>query len=247
MKPLLALLPLLALATMSAHGAMVYDITFEPPTHQAGSAPATGSGPARISSIDSGSPVVTASMPLLNGNSLEFAAGAPPVQISVQIDAGLTAFVLAFNLVSQNLHTSDFAFTVGLEGSEMPTLDFHGGFGSVYVFRPLETNTFLQPFADGQRYLVEMTVDQPADAWRIAIDGSERFQGTLGTAGIGAITFGLAPWLGGAAADPSVKAFLDNVQVTAVPEPGTAAYLLMSLVAGGRRWRKAGGRTRSRQ
>jgi hypothetical protein len=221
---------LILLFATAARSASIYDVTFEEPVHQINSLPSAGARPDRISSINFGSPLVVSSMPLLTGNSLEFEGYTTYEQIELNLGDAVPGFAISFDLVTQNLLNSSYAFRLLLDTPEVRSLDFHGGLNDVRVFQPSGPSGSLQSFSDEQKYSIAMTIDLQGNLWTISIDDVQRFQNPINATQIADLRFSLSPWIGGAADQPSVKVFLDNINVSSIPEPNAVSLLIAGLV-----------------
>jgi hypothetical protein len=195
-----------AAAPAAARAAELYNLDFTPPdsgTYQ----------------VTVGNTMVQSSVGPLT-DALVFHAMANGEQIRLPIAMPAPGYDLQFDLFAHNMANSDYSFGVFLDGTATRSVNFHGGLNSVYAYQsnPL-LNFSLMPLTNDAAYHLDVLLDLQSSAWSLAVNGVPLFDGPLGGAGLPDIRFGLAPWIGGAANAPNTYAALDNVRVTAVPEP----------------------------
>jgi hypothetical protein len=112
---------------------------------------------------------------------------------------------------------------VYLDTAAVRSLNFDGGLNSIYVYQSSPfLNLSLSSLTNNSVYHLDITLDSLNSAWSVAFNGSPLFNGSLDGTSLQDIRFGLAPWIGGAANAPNTYVALDNVIVSAVPEPTVA-------------------------
>lgn len=177
-----------------------------------------------------GAPTPVASFQGLTG-ALRFRGVSSYDQIRLPIHAVASAYQLDFDVVTQGLVNSKYAFTVLLDTPQVRTLSLHGGLAA---FSPYQPSPYFvgasAPFADGQPYHVRIRADFAANFWDIAVNGNVLYQNLLNATELHSIRFSLAPWYNQSPTDPNVFAAIDNV-VVLVPEPSGAVLLGLALGA----------------
>src|SRR5215207_763181 len=143
---------------------VLYDLTFEPPVHQAGQAPAIGAGSSKVSGIVFGAPKVVNNQPLLSGNCLEFEGYTSYEQITLNTGDARGVIQVDFDIVTQNVIGSLYGFTVFLDTPEVRSLTFHGPLQKIHAFMPFG-GAMLQAFVDEAKYHVTMVADTVANRW----------------------------------------------------------------------------------
>ena len=143
----------------------------------------------------------------------------------IRLSIGVTApqYELQCDVLAHNLTDSDYAFGVYFGTAAVRTMNFDRGLNSIYVYQSSPfLNLSLSSLMNDSVYHLDVTFDSPNSVWSVAINGTSLFNGPLDGASLQDIRFGLAPWISGAANAPNTYAALDNVIVSAVPEPTTA-------------------------
>ena len=144
-------------------------------------------------------------------------------QIRLPIAMSAPEYELQFDVFAHNLVNSDYSFGMFLDGTTVRSVDFHGGLNSVYVY---QANPFLNlPLAsltNDSVYHLDISLDMQGLVWSVTINGNPLFNGPLSGAGLQDIRFGISPWIGGASNAPGTFVALDNVLVSAEPEPSVA-------------------------
>jgi hypothetical protein len=222
----------------SAQSAVVYNLDFEAPAHAIGGLPSVGTGANRVSAIPFGSPRVVNSATLLNGNSLEFEGLLSYEQISLSLPVDSPRWSISFDVVTQNLVNSQYAFTVLLDTPEVRSISFHSGVDAILPYQPAVTLAPLQAFVDGHKYHLDIDVDFTANRWSTSVDGVQRLSAPINATDVNSVRFSMAPAAFGAVDEPNTKAFLDNVRVldaAVIPEPTSALIgFALCFVAGAR-------------
>lgn len=176
--------------------------------------------------IMAGSPSVQSTVGPLT-DALVFDAVSGGEQIRLPIGATAPEYELQCDVLAQNLANSDYAFRVFFGSTTSQALIFDGGLNSVYVYQSSPfLNLSLAPLANDSVYHLDVILDLQNSDWTVAINGTQLFSGLLVGSGLQDIRFGLAPWIGGATNAPNVQVGLDNVVVSAVPEPAAAGLFV---------------------
>jgi len=208
----LFLFALLTLAT-SVSAEVLYNLTFDSPTHRVGERPTVGPGPSGISGIVFGSPRVVNDQPLLDGNCLEFEGYTSYEQISLNTAGARGVITVDYDVVTKNVIGSLYGFTVLLDTPIVRTLTFHGPLQRIHAFMP-GAGGMLQPFQDNRRYHVRMVVDTEANSWKISVDGVQQYQSVFDAASVEHIRLSFSPVYGMAGDEPTAKTYVDNFKVT---------------------------------
>jgi hypothetical protein len=209
----LFLFALLTLAN-SVSAEVLYDLTFDSPTHRVGERPTIGPGPSGISGIVFGNPRVVNDQPLLDGNCLEFEGYTSYEQISLNTASVRGVITVDYDVVTKGVIGSLYGFTVLLDTPIVRTLTFHGPLKNIHAFMPWGGG-MLQPFEDNRRYHVRMVVDTDANSWKISVDGVQRYQSTFDATSVEHIRLSFSPVYGMAGDEPTAKTYVDNFKVTA--------------------------------
>ena len=193
----------------ASRAAYLYNLDFTPPdlgTYQ----------------VTAGSPTVQSSVGTFY-NALIFAAASGGEQIRLPIGVNAPQYELQCDVLTQNLLNSDYSFGVYFGAATVRTLNFDGGLNSIYVYQSSPfLNLSLAPLTNNLVYHLYFMFDVQNSVWSVAVNGNPLFSGPLDGSALQDIRFGLAPWIGGAANAPNTHVALDNVVVSAVPEPTTA-------------------------
>jgi hypothetical protein len=156
-------------------------------------------------------------------DALVFDAVSGGEQIRLPIGTIAPQYDIQCDILPYNLLNSDYAFGVYLDTAAVRSLNFDGGLNSIYVYQSSPfLNLSLSSLTNNSVYHLDITLDSLGSAWSVAINGSPLFNGSLDGTSLQDIRFGLAPWIGGAANAPNTYVALDNVIVSAVPEPTVA-------------------------
>ena len=89
-------------------------------------------------------------------------------------------------------------------------------------------------WTDDQVYHFDISLDLESDRWTVAVDGAELYANRFNTSELESIRFNLAPsrpYDYDVAGYPASYVALNNVVVTAVPEPSAVVLLAMGLAA----------------
>ncbi len=151
----------------------------------------------------------------------------------IRLPIGITAPEYEFqcDVLAHNLLNSDYAFGVFFDTPTVNSVNFHGGLNSVYVYQSSPfLNLSLSSLTNDLVYHLDVTLDLQNSDWSVAVNGNSLFSGPLGGLALQDIRFGLAPWIGGAANAPNTYMALDNVIVSAVPEPATAGLAVAGVL-----------------
>ena len=163
-------------------------------------------------------------------------------QIRLPIGTAAPQYELQCDVLAHSLLNSDYSFGIYFDTTTVRSVIFHGGLGSVYVYQSSPFLNFsLAPLADDSVYHLDVLLDTQSMDWLVAINGNLLFDGPLDGAALQDIRFGIAPWFTGAANAPNTCVALDNVIVSAVPEPAVAGLV----AAGALLWLKLGNRRKS--
>ena len=176
-----------------------------------------------------GSPTVVSSFDGLT-DALLFHAVSSYDQIKLEVGAAAPGYQIGFDVVTHGLRNSQYLFTALLDTPEIRSVDFHGGLNSIYVFQPFSGSGTLQSLVDDAVYHLDLTIDLPANLWRISINDVPCFSSPINASDIGSIRFSLAPAILGAGDSPSTQVAIDNIRVDAIPEPSAYALTLSALV-----------------
>ena len=211
-----------------------YDIDFESPPH--GLLPSVGSNPNQISAINSGTPKISPTFGSTISQSLLFDGADFAEGITLNMGKGFNNYRMEFDVYALGLVGSDYAFTLHTDTPNVRNLSLVGGSGIFQYFGSTDGTQNIGGLLNKLAYNVVLDYDLSAQqvSWAISgigtnLTGSNLFTTTGGD--IDSFSFRLAPALGGAGADPTVKVQLDNVRVTsnAVPEPGSLALILLGM------------------
>jgi hypothetical protein len=200
---------LAAAATMSA--TELYHLDFQPP--EIGEY-----------GISFGSPTVEPTVGTLE-DALVFHAVKTYDQITLPVEVAAPVYHIAFNLMTHGLEDSEYAFVILLDTPQIYSIAFHGLHNAVDMINLGRVS----PFLDDMVYHCEIVADFAADRFSLTIGGGRPNVTTIGQGPLESIHFSMAPWKYGAADDPGAYTALDNVVVTAVPEPSSASLLMSGL------------------
>jgi hypothetical protein len=201
---------LACLSPALAPAAELYNLDFTPPD----------SG---VYQVTAGNPTVQSTAGTLT-DALVFHAVSGGEQIRLPIGVPAPQYRLQCDVLAQNLANSDYSFGVYFGTAAASTVSFSGGVNSIYVYQSSPfVNISLASLTNDSVYHLEVTLDSLNSLGSVAINGASLFSGPLGGAALQDIRFGLAPWIVGAANAPNTDVALDNVIVSAVPEPTAAA------------------------
>lgn len=166
---------------------------------------------------ESGIPSVVFGQPELSnvtiseGNSLEFEAKLLYEQIRIPLNTASPMLYVSFNLMTQDLLNSDYAFTMLMDTPQVRNLSFHGGLNQIYSFPANHTRI---PYIDNKVYFLETYVDFSRNRWEILVDGVSLGFDTINASGINSLRFSMSPWTGAADSDaPDTKVFIDDLLI----------------------------------
>lgn len=152
-------------------------------------------------------------------------------QIRLRVENTAPRYDIQCDVLMHDLLNSQYLFSIFLDFDPVPnrfqSVNFHGGGNRIDTFPSAQF--FSEGFANDRVYHFGISLDFQAIQWTLAIDGSERFTSPLNGSGLQFIRFSMAPWIGGAEDGPGIYAAIDNIVVTAVPEP--SVFLLSALGA----------------
>ena len=164
-------------------------------------------------------------------NALVFDAVSGGEQIRLPIGVTAPEYEFQCDVLTHNLLNSDYAFGVFFDTPAVNSVNFHGGLNSVYLYQSSPfLNLSLSSLTNDSVYHLDITLDMQNSDWSVAINGNSLFSGPLGGLALQDIRFGLAPWISGAANAPTTYVALDNVIVSAVPEPTTAGLAVAGVL-----------------
>lgn len=164
-------------------------------------------------------------------NALVFHAVTTYDQILLPINVAAPRYDIQYDAFVHNVLNSQYSFAILLDAATVNRLDFHGGLNALSVFQPYPyTLENVSGFANDQAYHFDISVDLGAHQWTIALDGVQVYSNAFLGTSLEDIRFGMGPWIGGAVDAPDSYAALDNVVVTAVPEPRTGFLGILSLI-----------------
>lgn len=172
--------------------------------------------------VTAGNPSVQSSVGPFT-NALVFDAVTGGEQIRLPIGTVAPEYELQCDVLTHNLRNSDYAFDVFSGTPAVNTVNFDGGLNSLYVYQSVPfLNLSLSSLTDDWVYHLDVMLDLQNSEWSVAINGNSLYSGPLAGSALQDIRFGLAPWIGGAANAPNTYVALDNVIVSAIPEPAAA-------------------------
>ncbi len=218
LKSLLGAMGLL-LSPAGASAMDLYDLDF--------TAPEIG-----VYQVTAGSPAIQASVgPFTDAAVFDAETGGE--QIRLPIATAAPRYELQFDLLPHNLLNSDYSFGVYFDTAVVRSVNLHGGLNGIYLYQSAPfLNLSLAVFANESVYHFAIVLDAEASEWSVALNGNSLFSGACDAAALEGIRFGISPWLGGAANAPNTYVALDNVLVSAVPEPSVAALAATGVLLG---------------
>lgn len=173
--------------------------------------------------VTAGSPAIQASVGPFT-DALVFDAVTGGGQIRLPIGTAWPRYEVQFDVLAHNLLNSDYSFGVYFDTAAVRTVNLHGGLNGIYLYQSSPfLNLSLASLANESVYHFAIALDAEASEWSVALNGNSLFSGACDAAALEGIRFGISPWLGGAANAPNTYVALDNVLVSAVPEPSAAA------------------------
>lgn len=156
----------------------------------------------------------------------------------IRLDVGNVApqYDIQCDLMMHNLLGSQYAFSIildyDLNQNQYQSVSFHGGLNSIQVFSPSPFGVgMIGGFSNDQVYHFGIALDFDAELWSLEIDGNHSFSSQIDGSNLQSIRFSMAPWIGGALDDPGNYAAIDNVVVTAIPEPSTLVLIAVEGLA----------------
>ena len=175
----------------------------------------------------------------LSGTALIFNPTVDPYeQVSLLLGGGRSTYRIEFDLETQGVTGSGYAFTMLADTPEVQTLSFanccdnridlwSGGPG------PSITTTTIGALADNTPMHVAVDIDLDQGYWMASVSGVGSaiapFYASDGD--VFSLRFSLSPALGGIGLDPSVFVGMDNLTVTTVPIPPAIGLFGAGLVA----------------
>ncbi len=203
------------LASCSLSATELYNLDFTPPE-------------VGIYQIVYGSPSVQSSVGPF-ADALVFHAVTSFDQIQLPIGVTSPHYDIQYDVLTHNLLNSQYDFSISLDGFVYHSVGFHGGLDGIEVYEPSPyTVEDVADFLDDEVYHVGISLDLTSNSWSVAVDGAEVFTSPLNSSSLDSIRFSLNPWVGGAVDAPGTYVALDNVVVTAVPEPSSGAVALVA-------------------
>lgn len=180
--------------------------------------------------VTAGSPSIQ-SMAGVLADALVFDAVSGGGQIRLPINTTEPVCEVQFDVLTHNLSESDYSFGVYLDTASVHALNFHGGLNGVYLYQSAPfLNLLLAPMADDSVCHFAVALDAGSSTWSVAVNGTPLYGGACDAAALQAIRFGISPWIGGAADAPGTYVALDNVWISAVPEPSVAGLAATGFV-----------------
>jgi hypothetical protein len=153
-------------------------------------------------------------------------------QIRLPVGTSGPQYEIQFDVLAHNLLNSDYSFGFYLDTATVHSVNFHGGLNCIYVYQPSPfLNYSLAPLVNDSVYHFDVGLNTQSSVWSVAINGTSLFDGPCDGAVLQDIRFGIALWIGGAANAPSTYVALDNVVVSLVPEPSSAALSFAGALA----------------
>jgi hypothetical protein len=153
-------------------------------------------------------------------------------QIRLNIGNVARQYDIQYDALVHNLTDSQYHFSIHLDYdinlTKFQVVSFHGGLNSIYTFSPFQPGSgSIESFANDQVYHFRIQLDFDAQLWSLDIDGVRRFSSGIDGLNLESIRFTTAPWIGGAVNAPASYAAIDNVVVTAIPEPSILALVTL--------------------
>jgi len=138
---------------------------------------------------------------------------------------------IQYDVLTHNLLNSKYGFIVTLDTPDINSVTLHGGLNKIDIYQSFPY-TLADPvsFLNDHAYHFDISVDFAASSWALSVDGAQIFAGPFSGSGLQDIRITMAPVFGGASDAPETYAALDNVIITAVPEPSFAALLSLPLL-----------------
>jgi hypothetical protein len=180
-------------------------------------------------------------------DALVFSATAGYEQIRLPIETAAPRINIQYDLLVHNMLQSPHTFTLQLDTDHY----YHNvslsratsGRLSGSTFAPGDPlgirvfQSFLAPlgeyvalWSDDEVYHFEISIDLETDWWSLAIDGEQVFSRAFNASSLSALRFNMGPPdLRTGSASPATYAVLDNLVITAVPEPSTFALVGLGL------------------
>jgi PEP-CTERM motif-containing protein len=153
-------------------------------------------------------------------------------QIRLPITADAQQYNIQYDVFTHNLVNSQYTFDIALDTPQVRTVALHGGQNAIEVYQPFAGVTNIGALTNDQVYHFEIRIDLVANVWSVAVDGMQRFSHAFESSELRSLRFTMSPWIANASDAPGTYAALDNVVVTDVPEPSSAALALIGLVVG---------------
>ncbi len=164
-------------------------------------------------------------------NALVFHAVTGYDQIELPITVAAPSYDIQYDVIAHNLLNSQYAFSTFLDTAFATSVDLHGGQNSIEVFQSSPyTLENLEGFSNDQVYHFDISVDLQNNVWSMSINGTPMFSNPVNASSLQDIRFSMAPWIAGAVDGPGTYAALDNVVVTAVPEPTVFNLLIAAAI-----------------
>jgi len=152
-------------------------------------------------------------------------------QIELPITLAAPQYDIQYDVLTHNLLNSKYGFIVTLDTPDINSVTLHGGLNKIDIYQSFPY-TLADPvsFLNDHAYHFDISVDFAASSWALSVDGAQIFAGPFSGSGLQDIRITMAPVFGGASDAPETYAALDNVIITAVPEPSFAALLSLPLL-----------------
>jgi hypothetical protein len=208
----------LQLVCWDSRAAVLYELDFAQPE--------TGSY-----SVWGGSPVIVPSFGTMSDVMLFHARTNPNSDgISLNLADHAPSYTIEFDVLTQGLRNSLFAFMLYLSTPEPRIVDLHGGLNAIGVYQPFPyTDTAVQPFFDNVAYHFRVFTDFTNNRWQVSVDGMSVYDNVFNATDVQDLTFALRDWRGGAVDNPNILVGLDNIRVEVVPEPSACLLILLGL------------------
>jgi hypothetical protein len=152
-------------------------------------------------------------------------------QIELPLGAAAPQYDIQYDVLTHNVLNSKYGLTVTLDTPNINSFTLHGGLNKVDIYQSFPY-TLAEPvsFLDDHVYHFDVSVDFAAGSWSLNMDGAQIFAGPFSGADLQDIRITMAPVYGGVSDAPDTYAAIDNVIITAVPEPSAGALVGLGLL-----------------
>lgn len=142
---------------------------------------------------------------------------AMPATLSLPVGYSSPMYHIQFDLLPHQLSSSEYMLAVVLDTPYAQTVGFDGVWPSFSV-------------ADDKVFHVDMTIDIPAHRWLTTLDDTTSIAIPVDVTKLSSIRFVVGSPFGNPAESPSTYVALDNIVVTAIPEPSVGSLSLAGLL-----------------